>query len=83
VLDPKPVVPHDPGVGYSEQWGPLHDPNDLKGAGALNFRYVSPDVPPAEEGRQARFGEIATGRSESTPPRKSDIPPKPIDGCRP
>ena len=45
VLDPKPVVPHDPAIGYSEQWGPLHDPNDLKGAGALNFRYVSPDVP--------------------------------------
>ena len=45
VLDPKPVVPHEPAIGYSEQWGPLHDPNDLKGAGVLNFRYVSPDVP--------------------------------------
>ena len=44
-MDPKPVVSHDPAVGYTEQWGPLHDPNDLKGAGALNFRYVSPDVP--------------------------------------
>jgi uncharacterized protein DUF1329 len=45
VLDPKPVVPHDPAIGYTEQWGPLHDPHDLKGSGALNFRYVSPDVP--------------------------------------
>jgi len=45
VLDPKPTIPHDPAIGYTEQWGPLHDPNDLKGAGALNFRYVSPDVP--------------------------------------
>ena len=45
VIDPKPVVPHDPAIGYTEQWGPLHDPNDLRGAGALNFRYVSPDVP--------------------------------------
>jgi hypothetical protein len=44
-LDPKPVVPHDPAIGYTEQWGPLHDPSDLKGAGVLNFRYVSPDVP--------------------------------------
>jgi hypothetical protein len=45
VMDPKPTIPHDPAMGYSEQWGPLHDPNDLKGAGVLNFRYVSPDVP--------------------------------------
>jgi hypothetical protein len=44
-IDPKPVVPHDPAIIYTEQWGPLHDPNDLKGAGVLNFRYVSPDVP--------------------------------------
>ena len=44
-MDPKPVVAHDPAVGYTEQWGPLHDPNDLKGSGVLNFRYVSPDVP--------------------------------------
>jgi hypothetical protein len=44
-MDPKPVVNHDPAIIYTEQWGPLHDPNDLKGAGVLNFRYVSPDVP--------------------------------------
>ena len=44
-MDPKPTMAHDPAIGYTEQWGPLHDPNDLKGAGILNFRYVSPDVP--------------------------------------
>jgi hypothetical protein len=43
-LDPKPVVPHSPPIIYTEQWGPLHDPNDLKGAGVLNFRYVAPNV---------------------------------------
>jgi uncharacterized protein DUF1329 len=42
---PEAGGPHDPPVGYTEQWGPLHDPQDLKGAGILNFRYVSPDVP--------------------------------------
>jgi len=45
VMDPKPSIPHDPALGYSEQWGPMHDPADLKGAGVLNFRYISPDVP--------------------------------------
>ena len=44
-MDPKPAIAHDPAMGYSEQWGPLHDPNDLRGAGVLNFRYQSPDVP--------------------------------------
>ena len=45
VMDPKPVVPHEPAVSYTEQWGPLDDPADLKGAGILNFRYVEPNVP--------------------------------------
>jgi len=44
-IEPKPHVPHNPEIIYTEQWGPLHDPADLKGAGILNFRYVSPDVP--------------------------------------
>jgi hypothetical protein len=44
-IDPQPVIPHEPALIYAEQWGPLHDPNDLKGAGVLNFRYVSPNVP--------------------------------------
>ncbi len=44
VMDPKPVVVHEPPIEYTEQWGPLHDPSDLKGAGVLNFRFISPDV---------------------------------------
>ena len=43
--DPKPTVPHNPPVRYTEQWGPMFIPNDLKGAGVLNFRYLPPDVP--------------------------------------
>ena len=38
-MDPKPVAPHNPQITYTEQWGPLYAPNDLKGAGVLNFRY--------------------------------------------
>jgi hypothetical protein len=38
-MDPKPVAPHNPQLTYTEQWGPLYAPNDLKGAGVLNFRY--------------------------------------------
>jgi hypothetical protein len=44
-MDPKPLAPHDPPLTYTEQWGPLHDPPDLKGAGVLNFRYSPADVP--------------------------------------
>ncbi len=43
--DPKPVIPHNPPIRYTEQWGPMFLPNDLKGAGVLNFRYLSPEVP--------------------------------------
>jgi hypothetical protein len=43
--EPKPVIPHNPPLRFSEQWGPLFLPSDLKGAGVLNFRYMSPDVP--------------------------------------
>jgi hypothetical protein len=43
--EPKPVVPHNPPLRFSEQWGPLFLPSDLKGAGVLNFRYMSADVP--------------------------------------
>ncbi|MBI3304477.1 MAG: DUF1329 domain-containing protein, partial [Deltaproteobacteria bacterium] len=43
--DPKPVIPHNPAIRFTEQWGPLFIPSDLKGAGVLNFRYQSPDVP--------------------------------------
>jgi hypothetical protein len=44
-IDPKPVVPHDPPITYTEQWGPLKDPSDLKGSGILNIRYEQKDVP--------------------------------------
>jgi hypothetical protein len=43
--DPRPVVPHNPPLRYTEQFGPLFIPNDLKGAGVLNNRYLPPDVP--------------------------------------
>lgn len=39
--DPKPVVPHNPPMRYTEQFGPLFIPNDLKGAGVLNNRYLN------------------------------------------
>jgi hypothetical protein len=38
--DPKPVITHDPAMRYSEQWGPLDSPFDLKGAGFLLYRYM-------------------------------------------
>lgn len=43
-LEPKPVVAHDPAIIYTEQWGPMNDPADLRGAGILNLRYSDPDV---------------------------------------
>jgi hypothetical protein len=43
--EPKPVVPHNPPLRYTEQFGPLFIPNDLKGAGVLNNRYLGLDVP--------------------------------------
>lgn len=43
--DPKPVVPHNPAMRYTEQFGPLFEPNDLKGTGALSFRYMASDLP--------------------------------------
>ncbi len=43
--DPKPVVPHNPAMRYTEQFGPLFQPNDLKGAGTLSNRYLASDMP--------------------------------------
>lgn len=43
--DPKPVVPHNPAMRYTEQFGPLFEPNDLKGAGTLSNRYMAMDMP--------------------------------------
>ena len=44
-MDPKPTLPHDPPITYTEGWGPLSMPNDLKGAGVMNIRYSPRDVP--------------------------------------
>ncbi|MBI3796894.1 MAG: DUF1329 domain-containing protein [Deltaproteobacteria bacterium] len=43
--DPKPVVPHNPAMRYTEQFGPLFEPNDLKGAGTLSNRYMAMESP--------------------------------------
>jgi hypothetical protein len=43
--EPKPVIPHNPAIRYTEQFGPLFIPNDLKGASALTFRYLSAEMP--------------------------------------
>ncbi len=43
--EPKPVIAHNPAIRYTEQFGPLFMPNDLKGASALTFRYLPMDVP--------------------------------------
>ena len=39
--EPKPTIPHNPPIRYTEQFGPLFIPNDLKGAGVLNMRYLN------------------------------------------
>lgn len=44
-MDPKPVVPHNPQLTYTEQWGPLYTPNDIRGAWMLNFRYSALENP--------------------------------------
>ena len=45
IMDPKPIAPFNPQITYTEQWGPLYAPNDLKGAGVLNFRYTPLEKP--------------------------------------
>ncbi len=40
--DPKPEIPHSPPVRYTELWGPLDAPFDLKGSGFLLYRYMEP-----------------------------------------
>jgi len=39
VRDPTPVIPHDPPLRYTEQWGPIQTPFDLKGTSFLLYRY--------------------------------------------
>jgi hypothetical protein len=43
--DPQPVVAHNPAIRYTEQFGPLFIPSDLKGATGLNFRYLPTEMP--------------------------------------
>ena len=43
--EPKPVIPHNPPLRWTEQFGPLYSPNDLKGTSALTFRYLAPNLP--------------------------------------
>lgn len=43
--EPKPVIPHNPPMRFTEQFGPLFIPNDLKGAGVLNNRYLNANDP--------------------------------------
>ena len=39
ILDPKPILPHEPPLRYTEQWGPMATPFDLKGTSFLLYRY--------------------------------------------
>jgi len=43
--DPKPTIPHNSAMCYTEQFGPLLSPNNRKGVEALNFQYLGSDVP--------------------------------------
>jgi len=43
--EPKPVVPHNPPLHYSELWGPLTRPMDKAGTATLFYRYAAPDAP--------------------------------------
>jgi len=38
-IEPTPVIPHDPPLRYTEQWGPINTPFDLKGTSFLLYRY--------------------------------------------
>jgi len=40
--DPKPTIPHDPPLRFTEQWGPIDSPFDLRGAGFLLHRHMEP-----------------------------------------
>jgi Protein of unknown function (DUF1329) len=43
--EPKPVIPHNPPVRYSNLFGPLFLPNEYKGAFLLYYRYLPRDMP--------------------------------------
>jgi len=38
-LNPKPIIEHTPEMRYTEQWGPIQTPYDLKGTAFLLYRY--------------------------------------------
>jgi hypothetical protein len=42
-LDPTPVIAHDPPIRYTEQWGPIRTPFDLKGTSFLLYRFEEAD----------------------------------------
>jgi hypothetical protein len=42
MVDPKPELPNPEGVRFKERVGPILEPYDLKGLGALFFRYLHP-----------------------------------------
>jgi hypothetical protein len=39
VREPKPIIEHSPPMRYTEQWGPIQTPFDLKGTSFLLYRY--------------------------------------------
>ena len=43
--DPKPVIPHDPPIRYTEFFGPALAPEDIRNTTALSIRYTDADVP--------------------------------------
>lgn len=43
--DPKPTIPHDPPIRYTEFFGPALAPEDIRNTTALSIRYVDADTP--------------------------------------
>ncbi len=43
--DPKPSIPHDPAIRYTELFGPTLAPEDIRNTSALSIRYLDPDIP--------------------------------------
>jgi hypothetical protein len=39
-IEPKPVIPHNPPLLYTEHYGPLLNPHDMRGTGMMVFRYA-------------------------------------------
>ena len=43
--DPKPTIPHEPAIRYTELFGPALAPEDIRNTSALSIRYVDADIP--------------------------------------